>query len=77
MRIYAHLTIDELRAKRDQLLAAIESAASGVASASYGGRMVTYKSNLAESYKLLEAINAEIALREGAARPNRPLYLVG
>lgn len=76
MGIYSHLTDEELRAKRDKLLTAMERAASGTASVSSAGRSVSYQSSLSEARRLLNEVQAELARREGAA-PLGPIYLVG
>ena len=75
MGIYSHLSLFELYAKRDQLLAQLEDAASGIASISGQGRNVAYHQNLSETRRLLDAVQAAIAAKEG--RPTRrPIYLV-
>lgn len=75
MGIYSHLTELELLAKRDQLLAALESAASGVASASGEGRSVAYQRSFADTRRLLDAVNAALARRQGRPPSHRPIYL--
>ena len=75
MGIYSHLSLAELYAKRDQLLTQLEDAASGIASVSVQGRNVAYHQNLSETRRLLDAVQAAIAAKEG--RPTRrPIYLV-
>lgn len=74
MRLYKHLSTAELTAKRDELTAKLERAASGIASASGAGRSVSYHQELSELRSLLGAVHREIALRNGGH--HRPIYLV-
>lgn len=74
MGLYSHLSDAELLAKRDSLLTALESAASGVASVSHNGRSVSYSQNLAETRRLLAAVQEELDRRAGKATRG-PVYL--
>ena len=78
MGIYSHLSTDELTAKRDRLLAALESRLTGPSSVSSTGRSVGYQhaNQTADIRRELDAINAERSRRDGA--PARgPIYLAG
>jgi hypothetical protein len=75
MGIYSHLTDAELVGKRDSLLAAIETAASGVASAGQGGRHISYQQNLSEARRLLTEVQAELERRAGRV-VRAPIYMV-
>lgn len=76
MGIYSHLTDPELAAKRDQLLAAVESSSSGVASVSHNGRSVAYQHSAANARRLLGDVQAEIDRRAGRA-VRGPIYMAG
>jgi hypothetical protein len=78
MGIYSHLSTDELTAKRDRLLAALESRLTGPSSVSSTGRSVGYQhaNQAAEIRRELDAINAELS-RRGGAPARGPIYLVG
>lgn len=74
MGIYSHLTDADLTAKRDQLLAAVESTASGIASVNHNGRGVSYSSSAANARRLLGDVQAEIDRRAGRAARG-PIYM--
>jgi hypothetical protein len=78
MGLYSHLPTDELTAKRDRLLAALESRLTGPSNVSSTGRSVGYQhqNQVAELRRELDAINGELARRSGAS-VRGPIYLVG
>lgn len=78
MGLYSHLPTDQLIAKRDRLLAALESRLTGPSSIASAGRSVGYQhgNQVGEIRRELDAINAELSRRNGASARS-PIYLVG
>lgn len=79
MGIYHHYTVDELTALRDRLMASLHDRLTGPSAATTSGsggqRSVQYNTELAQIRKELDAVNAELARRNGQS-VRRPIYMV-
>lgn len=75
MGIYSHFTTEQLTAKRDSYLAALEARLTGPSAASSNGRSIQYQQDTRQLERQVAAINDELALRSGRAS-RRPIYLV-
>lgn len=72
---YSHFTVEELTQQRDKLSAARLQRLTDPSSISHNGRAVAYAQNLADIRREIDAINAELARRNGSAA-RAPIYLV-
>ncbi|MFZ7309780.1 hypothetical protein [Comamonas jiangduensis] len=74
MGIYSHLTTEQLQAKRDTYLAALEARLTLPTSASGEGRSVQFGQAPADIERQLRAVNEELARRTGGVTRG-PIYL--
>ena len=80
MGIYSHLTTEQLTARRDSYLAAIDARLTGPTQASnstdgVGARSVQFNADTTQLRRAIDDINAELAQRNGQA-VRKPIYLV-
>ena len=74
MGIYSHLTTEQLQAKRDTYLAALEARLTLPTTASGEGRSVQFGQAPADIERQLRAVNEELARRTGGVTRG-PIYL--
>lgn len=72
--IYSHLTTEQLQAKRDTYLAALEARLTLPTTASGEGRSVQFAQVSADIERQLRAVNEELARRSGGVTRG-PIYL--
>lgn len=75
MGTYSHLTENELTALRAQYVVSLTARLTAPTSASNNGRSVAYQQSIRDIRGEIDAINAELAQRQGQAQ-RRPIYLV-
>lgn len=75
MGIYSHLTNEQLVAMRDKLVTSLTDRLTGPTSASTQGRAVAWQQRTDEIRREIQAINDELASREGRST-HRPIYVV-
>jgi hypothetical protein len=80
MGLYSHLTTDQLTAKRDSYMAALDARLVGPTQASssadgVGARAVQFNGDTTQLRRQIAEINAELQRRTGQRLP-RPIYLV-
>ncbi|MDR2325488.1 MAG: hypothetical protein LBE51_08835 [Acidovorax sp.] len=80
MGLYSHLTTDQLTAKRDSYMAALDARLTGPTQASssadgVGARAVQFNGDTTQLRRQIAEINAELQRRTGVRLP-RPIYLV-
>ncbi|MGK3272386.1 hypothetical protein ACSLNH_01695 [Comamonas kerstersii] len=74
MGIYRHLSVEQLQAKRDKLMQALEARLTLPTSASGGGRSVQFNQDTTQIERQIQAIHEELDSRTGKRRG--PIYLV-
>lgn len=74
--MYGHMTVSELTALRTRLQTALHDRLTAPTSASSAGRQVQYQQRVQDIRRELEAVNAEIARREGDVMRG-PIYMAG
>ena len=80
MGIYSHLTTEQLTARRDSYLAAIDARLTGPTQASHstdgvGARSVQFNADTSQLRRAIDDINAELLRRTGQPA-RKPIYLV-
>ena len=80
MGLYSHLTTEQLTARRDSYLAAIDARLTGPTQASHstdgvGARSVQFNADTSQLRRAIDDINAELARRTGQPA-RKPIYLV-
>ncbi len=75
MGIYSHLTEPELIELRARLVASLTDRLTGPTSATAQSRAVAYQQRTAEIRREIEAVNDELAARQGQAT-RRPIHLI-
>ena len=80
MGIYSHLTTEQLTARRDSYLAAIDARLTGPTQASHstdgvGARSVQFNADTTQLRRAIDDINAELQRRTGQPA-RKPIYLV-
>lgn len=75
MGIYSHLTITELGSLRDRLIASLTDRLTAPTSAATGARNVAWQQRTTDIRREIEAINAELAVRDGQAT-RRPIHVI-
>lgn len=75
MGIYSHFTDPQLTELRDKLVASLTARLTAPTSASTNGRSVSFQQRTDEIRREIEAVNAEVATRQGLS-VRRPIYLV-
>ena len=80
MGLYSHLTTEQLTARRDSYLAAIDARLTGPTQASHstdgvGARSVQFNADTTQLRRAIDDINAELAQRNGQV-VRKPIYLV-
>ena len=75
MGIYSHLTEPELIELRARLVASLTDRLTGPTSATTQSRAVAYQQRTAEIRREIEAVNDELAARQGQAT-RRPIPLI-
>ncbi|WP_313569395.1 hypothetical protein [Comamonas terrigena] len=80
MGFYSHFTTDQLTAKRDSYMAALDARLTGPTQASssadgVGARAVQFNADTTQLRRQIAEINAELQRRTGQ-QPRRPIYLV-
>lgn len=73
MGIYSHLSVEQLQAKRDKLMQALEARLTLPTSASEGGRSVQFNQDTTQIERQIQAIDEELDSRTGKRRG--PIYL--
>lgn len=80
MGFYSHLTTEQLTAKRDAYMAALDARLTGPTQASssadgVGARGVQFNADTTQLRRQIAEINAELQRRTGQ-QPRRPIYMV-
>lgn len=75
MGIYSHFTESELASTRDKLVRSLTDRLTAPTSASHNGRSVAFQQRTDEIRREIEAVNDELARRNGCAT-RAPIYLV-
>lgn len=75
MGIYSHFTDLQLTELRDKLVASLTDRLTAPTSASTNGRSVAYQQRTDEIRREIEAVNSEIATRQGLS-VRRPIYVI-
>ena len=80
MGLYSHLTTEQLTARRDSYLAAIDARLTGPTQASHstdgvGARSVQFNADTTQLRRAIDDINAELLRRTGQAA-RKPIYMV-
>ncbi len=80
MGLYSHLTTEQLTARRDSYLAAIDARLTGPTQASHstdgvGARSVQFNADTSQLRRAIDDINAELLRRTGQPA-RKPIYLV-
>ena len=80
MGLYSHLTTEQLTARRDSSLAAIDARLTGPTQASHstdgvGARSVQFNADTTQLRRAIDDINAELLRRTGQPA-RKPIYLV-
>ncbi|WP_236024309.1 hypothetical protein [Comamonas suwonensis] len=80
MGLYSHLTTEQLTARRDSYLAAIDARLTGPTQASHstdgvGARSVQFNADTTQLRRAIDDINAELLRRTGQPA-RKPIYLV-
>lgn len=80
MGLYSHLTTEQLTARRDSYLAAIDARLTGPTLASHstdgvGARSVQFNADTTQLRRAIDDINAELLRRTGQPA-RKPIYLV-
>ena len=78
--LYSHLTTEQLTARRDSYLAAIDARLTGPTQASHSsdgvrGRSVQFNADTTQLRRAIDDINAELLRRTGQPA-RKPIYLV-
>ena len=75
MGIYSHLANEQLTALRDKLVASLTDRLTAPTSASTNGRAVAFQQRTDEIRREIEAVNAELAARQGNATRG-PIHVI-
>lgn len=75
MGIYSHFTDEQLTTQRDKFVASLTNRLTAPTSASTNGRAIAYQQRTDDIRREIEAINAEIAARQGASTRS-PIYVI-